>query len=253
MSRVRNVVPVFIVLLLPLPIYLARLDATAGLMVDDAWYIMLAKALANGEGYRLINSPIADILPMYPPGFPALLSLGFHLYPTFPENLWVLKSLSIGAMLGVGLLSYTYFHRDRQLPRHLAACAAVAITTTPALVFLATSTVMSECVFTLAQLGAVVAAHRAAQPSAEGAWRLVVVAALLAAAAMLIRSAGVAVIAAIGIFFLKDLQWKRALLFAGVLVISLGPWLVYARAHHPTPEQQESHRGSIVYGYTDQF
>jgi hypothetical protein len=99
----------------------------------------------------------------------------------------------------------------------------------------------------------VVAAHRAAQPSAAGAWRLVVVAALLAAAAMLIRSAGVAVIAAIGIFFLKDLQWKRALLFAGVLVISLGPWLVYARAHHPTPEQQESHRGSIVYGYTDQF
>ena len=34
-------------------IYLLRLDDAAGLIVDDAWYIVLAKALGAGEGYRL--------------------------------------------------------------------------------------------------------------------------------------------------------------------------------------------------------
>ena len=31
-------------------IYALRIDDVAGLMVDDAWYIVLAKALAQGEG-----------------------------------------------------------------------------------------------------------------------------------------------------------------------------------------------------------
>ena len=52
--------------------------------VYDAWYVMLAKGLAEGRGYQLINAPIEGILPGYPPGFPALLSLVFHLSAEFP-------------------------------------------------------------------------------------------------------------------------------------------------------------------------
>ena len=241
------------IVLVPLPIYLLRLDDTVGMMVDDAWYIMLGKALAQGDGYRLINAPLPGILPMYPPGFPALLSLAFYAYPHFPENLWLLKSMSIAAMLAVGLLSYIYLHRDRQLPRHLAACAAIAITLTPALVFLATSTVMSECVFTLAQLAAVVVAHRAVEASDEGARRWIIFAALLAVVAVLIRSAGASVLIAACVCFLKERRWARAAGFAMVAVACLLPWSLYAQAHHPTAAQQEAHRGSILYGYADQF
>ena len=134
-ERARSIAAALVVLLVPLPVYIMRLDHTVGGMVDDAWYIMLAKALAQGDGYWLVNSPLPSILPIYPPGFPALLSLVFQVRPDFPENLWLLKSISVVAMLGVGLLSYIYLHRDRLLPRHLAACASIAITTTPALVF----------------------------------------------------------------------------------------------------------------------
>ena len=73
-----------------------------GMVIDDAWYVMLAKALAEGRGYRLVNAPIDGILPGYPPGFPALLSLVFHLSPDFPGNVWLLKSVSMAAMFGVG-------------------------------------------------------------------------------------------------------------------------------------------------------
>ena len=37
-------------------VYLLRLDRVAGLVVDDAWYVLLGRALAQGDGYRLISS-----------------------------------------------------------------------------------------------------------------------------------------------------------------------------------------------------
>ncbi len=37
--------------LLPLSIYVLRLNGVAGMMVDDGWYVMLARMLARGEGY----------------------------------------------------------------------------------------------------------------------------------------------------------------------------------------------------------
>ncbi|NOT62198.1 MAG: hypothetical protein HOP19_18460 [Acidobacteria bacterium] len=38
-------------------IYQQRLDHVIGLIVDDGWYVLLAKSLATGQGYSLINSP----------------------------------------------------------------------------------------------------------------------------------------------------------------------------------------------------
>jgi hypothetical protein len=45
---------ILLVLLLPLTIYVLRLDDVAGMMVDDGWYVMLARALAK-TGYWLVN------------------------------------------------------------------------------------------------------------------------------------------------------------------------------------------------------
>ena len=252
-SRARHVIASAIVLAVALPIYVLRLDPVVGMVVDDAWYVMLAKALAEGRGYVLINAPVDGILPGYPPGFPALLSLVFRVHPEFPDNVWLLKSVSIAAMLGVALLSYHYLHRLRELPRHLAAMAAVGIATTPALVFLATSTAMSECVFTLAQLGVIVLGHRITDARPERAWQWAAIAGVLGAATVLIRSVGVGVGAAVFLYLLHARRWRHAAVFAGVLLICAGPWLLYARAHAPTDEHREVHRGSIVYEYGEQF
>jgi len=78
-----------IAFLVCLAIYLLRLDSLAGMFIDDAWYLLLGKALATGHGYTLINSPSPGIMPEYPPGFPALLALIFRIYPSFPANLWI--------------------------------------------------------------------------------------------------------------------------------------------------------------------
>lgn len=235
-----------------LAIYLSRLNDAAGLMVDDAWYILLAKSLADGTGYRMISSTSPDVVPLYPPGFPALLSLVFRT-TEFPQNVWLLKSVSITAMLAVGLLTYFYL-RLRQMPRALAACGAIAVTITPAFVFLATSTVMSECVFTLFQLAAVVLILRSAEvDTPQRAHVFTIAAALTAAANVLIRSAGFAVVLAIGLWLLKERRWKRAIVFGVVVTLCLLPWMLYSRTHAPTSADQRLHGGSIVYSYGEQI
>lgn len=233
---------------LALAIYLLRLDDIAGLMVDDAWYVMLGRAIAAGGPYGLVNSPTGVGMPPYPPGLPALLAPLFLVSPEFPGNVWLLKAPSIAAMMLVGVATYGLV-ASRQLPRWLALALAFATVITPAFVFLATSTVMAECVFTLAQLLAVLYADRAAR----GSRRDTVAAGLLAAGAYLVRSAGVAAIAGVALYLAGRRRWREALLFTVVAGLCLAPWLWYARAHAPTLRERLEHGGGYAFSYGQNF
>lgn len=241
-------------LLLCLAIYLLRLDHVAGLYGDDAWYILLAKAMATGHGYTLINSPSPGIMPFYPPAFSFLLSLIFRIAPEFPQNVWLLKSVSITAMIGVGMAAYHYFARVRALPFHLALSLAVAIVIHPALTFLATSTLMSECVFTCAQLLTIVVIELAVSKSRiRLAWHYVLLGALLASITFLVRSTGLALLAAIMLYLLKERLTRAAVIFALGVAVLVGPWMIYTRIHAPTPAQQAEQNSYIVESYATQF
>jgi hypothetical protein len=80
--------------------YVFRLDAVCGLSAGDAWYVLLAQAIATGRGYTLINAPSPGIVPAYPPGFPILLPLVFWIASRLPENVPLLKAVSIASMAG---------------------------------------------------------------------------------------------------------------------------------------------------------
>jgi hypothetical protein len=161
--------------------------------------------------------------------------------------------VSIAAMLGVGLLSYMYARR-REMDREIAVCIAVAVTITPAFVFLATSTLMTECVFTLLQLATVLLIHISGEsPQAQRDRILTIAAALTAAATVLIRSAGIAVPLAVCLWLIKERKWRRAAVFAAVAAVCVIPWIAYSRAHAPTPAEQTLHGGSIVYSYGEQI
>jgi len=239
-------------------IYVLRLDQVVGLVVDDAWYVLLAKALAEGQGYSLINSPSPGILPLYPPGFPFLLSLFFRVHPNFPENVWLLKSVSIAAMMVVGILCYRYFTRVRELPASVALGIAVTTVVCPPLVFLATSSVMSDCVFTLWFVSVIVATEackHAGKRAGNGArgWQFAVLAAAFSSAAFLTRSIAVSLIAAAFLYLLKERLIRSALIFAAAVALFSGPWMIYSRLHAPTHDQQMEQGGNMVLPYTVQF
>jgi len=78
-----------------------------------------------------------------------------------------------------------------------------------------------------------------------------VVAGGLAAVSVLLRSAGVAMLAAGLVYLLATRAWRRALAFSATAVVCLVPWTAYSAAHAPTAEQSASHGGTIAYGYSD--
>ena len=212
-------------------IYLLRLNTAAGLLGDDAWYILLARSLASGDGFTLTNMPEGG-LPKYPPGFPALLSLVFLATPAFPANVYLLKAISVIAMAGVGVVSFRYFIQ-RAVPKLLAAALAIAVVSTPAFVFLATSTVMSECVFALSLLVTLLLVERSLRVGTTGS---VVVAAVLAAATVLIRTAGAPLLLAVPVYLCWKRRWRRAALFLVTAAACLAPWLAYTASRPPSPQ-----------------
>lgn len=234
--------------------YFMRLDHVVGTYVDDAWYVLLAKALATGQGYTLINSPSPGILPLYPPAFPWLLSLVYRLAPQFPQNVWLLKSVSLVATLGLGVAAYRYFVRDRGLPHFVALGIALATVVSPSLIYFATSTVMSECVFTLTQLLTVLVVERCVREGNEGrVWLYALLAAALASFTFLTRSISVVLIIGVVLYLLKERLPRAALVFGAGVVLIVGPWLLYVRAHAPTPQQRMEQGSHIVQSYGTQF
>jgi hypothetical protein len=232
-----------------LVVYLARLDEAAGLYVDDAWYVVLATALANGDGYRLISSATDPIVPTFPPGFPILLAPIVALTATFPANVAVLKGASIAAMFAIAGLTYWYVHRAFEAPRRVAAAAALVTLFMPAFVFLATSTIMAEATFTLCQLlllAGVERARRAGHVSDRWAF----VCGIVAGATILVRLAGVAAAAAAALC-LWQARRRAAVIFVALTAACYVPWALYNTVNEQPAAERLAHGGSVAYRYPE--
>lgn len=242
-------------LLAAVALYVLRVDQVAGLIGDDAWYMVLAKAIAEGSGPRLINSAGVEFLSnVYPPAFPAILSLIFLISPSFPENMALLKGVSISAMMGVGLLTFRYARQYYELPQPMALAVAAGTVLTPSLVFLATSTMMSEPVFILIQLLGVLAIERASRAADDRSGRVIaVLAGVLAALAFLTRTAGVTVALAGVLYLAWRRRWHSMITFGAAAAICVLPWMLYARANAPTRAQLIDHGGLMAVDYTNWF
>lgn len=244
-------------LILCVLVYVLRLDRVSGLFVDDAWYVMLAKALATENSYSLINAPTPGISPLYPPVFPFLLSLLYRISPQFPENIWLLKSLSIVAMLVAGLLAYLYFQRERKQIPLGALGLSLAMTLSPPLVFLATSTVMSECIFTAIFLGTILLVERGVRKIKAGETNAYSIYAALfgicGTICFLTRSASIGVVVAILAYLIMERLYRIAMIFTITVILLSAPWIIYSRMHAPNPLQWTEQAGHIVEDYSKQF
>jgi hypothetical protein len=69
----------------------------------------------------------------------------------------------------------------------------------------------------------------------------------------LIRSAGAGLLVASVLYLVKERCPRQALIVGVIIAISAGSWIVYSRAHAPTPEQRAEQSGSILEPYNEQF
>jgi hypothetical protein len=199
------------------------ITGVSGVYHDDGIYISTAKALAEGQGYRLINLPEAPPQTKYPPLYPALLAVIWKIYPTFPDNLVFMQLITLlsgAAMVG---LAYLYMVRFGYFTRGVAAGAGALTLTSKFYLYFCTVT-LSELPFALLAVLALWALESQDEnPSSKPRSQFLL--GVILSLPILIRTIGVLFLP-LGFFKL----WKRGrpLLWTTVGVSALFlPWLVW--------------------------
>ncbi len=200
-----------------------------GVLVDDGVYWVTAKAVAQGQGYKIPWLPGEPWQTKYPPLYPAYLALAWRVNPQFPANLPVAVFL---AWLWAPPLLLLGFYACRKLG--LTAFEALVLTAlfavNPHFLYFATG-IHTEVPYTVLLLGTLLALERA---SRTDSLRWPLAAGVLAAAAFLCRSTGIALIAS-GVLGLWLAGRKRsAWLYLGAALPAVAGWAWWAQVHKYT-------------------
>lgn len=191
-----------------------------GTTEDDGTYITMAQSLAQGKGLSLTYLPTDPLYPFVPIGYPLLLA---PLVVLFPGSFLPLQLLSSGLLLVTVVLVYRYA-RPR-LGDGAALLAAALFGTNLAIAHIAAQ-VMSEALFLLCLLGALLQAERFVRLQSVR-WHHVLLTAALIGLPLSVRYLGSPIVAALILYILwqrRD-RWALSTFVLGVvilLVINLG-------------------------------
>jgi 4-amino-4-deoxy-L-arabinose transferase-like glycosyltransferase len=217
---------VILILGLLAPFYWTSFQTPAvGYYHDDAIYVVTAKALANGQGYRLIHLPEQPEQTKYPIVFPAVMALIWVIVPEFPQNLPFLKLVPLIAAM-IWLWATYRLLSARQ--RDAAVPIVLLVAASPVSVFLATSLLAESLLAMFATLSLLWLDRAAEGPSSM---RNALVAGLFASLAFNTKTIGVLVVIAGAATLLLRRRYKPFAAFAMISVALCLPWLLWQMAH----------------------
>ncbi len=194
---------------------------------DDGIYLVTAKAIAEGKGYRIESLPDERWETKYPPAYPLMLAAVWRLFPHFPENAskllivsWLALPLSL--VLSMRMLAGLGFSLSEQA----LVCLAILAHDGDLLLSLA---LMPDFWFLCEVLLVIWLAERASEPGSH--WRTAIATGLAASAAYLTRSAGIVLLVSVIGVLLYQRRWRHALSFCSVLIPVIAIWTAWAVSH----------------------
>lgn len=206
--------------------YWRMVPEVCGAFHDDGIYVITAKALAQGQGYRLTYLPHAPIQTKYPILYPAILAVFWKLWPAFPDNLLLMKWFSLLCGAAAIGLSYLYAVRFGYFSRSIAASAGLICATSPIFLYFSTQT-LSEIPFILLVIPALWAFEAQREEPSYGRLGQFLVGVLLALP-FLCRTVGVTlVVAALVIQYYRSRTLRWMALGAAVVML---PWVIWMAA-----------------------
>ena len=204
-----------------------------GIIHDDSIYVVTAKSLAEGNGYRIASLPDQPHQTKYPPLFPLLLSLAWRWEPVFPATLPGMMLLTWGMLPACVFLTWRLL-REAGLSLLEATAIAAWIAINPVAVMFSTIA-MSELMSLALLLAAIVLAERALR--GEGRDGIALLAGLLGGAAFLTRSAALPLLVSAPAVLLLGGKRKRAVMFAVGMLPAVAGWQVWSATHRvPAPD-----------------
>ncbi len=224
-SRVslRRLVPALALLALCLPTLLFvwnnRDVPHFGVLQDDGMYLIDGKTLAEGAGYRILSLPAQPFDTRYPPLYPLFLSLAWRAVPSYPATLAVAVMLSWLCLPVVLLLGYWWCVRHRfSVPITWLTVGLFALN--PYVLFFV-SNLGSEMMFMVFLLAAMLVVERGAA----------FLAGLLAGAAYLTRTSGIALLPAAIAYYYWRKQTREGLWFTLGMLPAVVGWAAWSRLH----------------------
>jgi hypothetical protein len=223
-----------------------------GVFHDDAMYVILARSLATGQGFRYLNIPGAPNASHFPPGYPALLSLAWRMAPAFPANVVVFKMLNAVFFAACAVL-ITQLVRERLGSTRLAVATGVLTAIGVPLLVLVTM-VLSEPLFLALLLGLLLASER--YVSSHPSWQRAIALGACAGLLTLVRAHGIVMVPALVIPLAMRRRWREVALVAGAAVAVLLPWQIWGATHAeqlpaPLAGNYGSYIGWWLRGYRD--
>jgi hypothetical protein len=221
-----------------------------GVFWDDGVYLLSAKALAAGEGYRYAYLPGAPPAIHYPPAFPLLLAALLKVTPAFPANVAILKLLN-PLCLAAGVFGAVRLGARALGLGEVPTAFAVGICAITAPVLVLTNVLLSESFFFAVLVGAL---WMVEDCSARGGARRAALAGLAIAAVALVRTVGGVLLPAALIALWCRHRRREAAVLAACTVLALAPWQLWVwRASRGFPDELRGSYGPylewIIGGY----
>lgn len=247
-----RLVPVLVAAIVLLAAIFSITAWPVGAIQDDATYVILAKSIATGEGYRQLNLPGTPNVTHYPPAYPLFLAGLWRLWPDFPNNV-VLFKYANAVLLAVAALGVYALARRRAQFGPVSAGAAAVAGTACVLVLYVTGVVLSEPMFLALLFPALLVGEQAVQ---DGKVSRATAAGALGGALALVRTIGIAILPALVIALLFKRRWKSAAIALASGLCVLAPWQLWASAHaHDVPAifvgKYGSYLGWMIDGYRE--
>ena len=200
----------------------------AGVVADDAFYVILARSIATGQGYRALNVPGLPAGTHFPPGYPALLALVSFVAPAFPASVAAFKALNAVFLAAAAVLVARLLRRRIGAgPWWSVSVGVVSAVSVPLLIL--SNLVLSELCF-LAFALALLLALESLVDEPQPAWRVLLLGLAIGACA-LVRTHGAVLLPAAAIVLGARRRWRDIALLVAGAAVCLVPWQLWMARH----------------------
>ena len=218
----------FVILFVSYVVYMIPGKVTAAFGDDQSVYLVSAKALAAGQGYRLISRPDTPFDTAYPIGYPALIAPVFLLSASDYNAFFSARIVTLLLCFICSLLAWRFL--QDYTSKNVAALLAVIIGFNPQ-VFLSSSNIASEWPFALTVLIVIVLSKKSLVIACPSAFIGTAFAAgICAAGATLIRTLGFTVVMGLIAYFCINRYWRHLINFLCGVGIIYAPWFLWSHA-----------------------
>ncbi len=206
-----------------------------GAFHDDARYLLLARSIAEGTGYRFVFVPGSPAGMHFPPAFPLLLAALWKIAPAFPASETLFKLLN-AAMLSIAAFATFAFARNRAgLAPWAAAGVSLAFAGSLPVLFL-DGVLFSEPFFIASLMAALLVCERSVRGKTHdgdsGSLNGLAFAAGIAVGGVtMIRTLGIALGVGLAIMLIVRREWRSLALSMLGIALLLVPWQLWTMRH----------------------